>query len=109
MGKLDTSCSVIAHRPPPPRPRFGARKARERVSPPSRPAIRQQPVPSAELRKLDALVVRYVHEIRSCERAIAEADAAFDGSFKDKVVVALRSAIDQHREALSDLHAMEQV
>jgi len=38
-----------------------------------------------------------------------EADAAFDGSFKDKVVVALRSALDQHREALSDLHAMQHV
>jgi len=107
MGKLDTSCSVIAHPLPPPRPRFGARKAAQRPSRSSRPAIRQQPVPPADSGKLDALVVRYVHEIRSCERAIVEADAAFDGSFKDKVVVALRSALDQHREALSDLHAMQ--
>jgi hypothetical protein len=52
---------------------------------------------------LDALVVRYVHEIRSCERAIMGADAAFDGPFKDQVVTALRAAIDENRCALSNL------
>src|SRR5689334_10247305 len=103
MEKFDMSCSVIAHRPPPSRPRFGARRAAPRPAPSNRPAIRQEPVPSADTKTLDALVVRYVHEIRSCERAIMGADAAFDGPFKDQVVTALRAAIDENRCALSNL------
>src|SRR5262249_48715002 len=96
MGKLQAPCPTQGLATPP-RPHFGVRKTAERHC--------QTPAAADETPgRLDELVVRYLREIRACERAIAEtSERAADGPFKYRMLIALRSALYQHRRALANL------